>query len=152
MKRRGLLGLSAWLIVASTGAQAEDAGGLAEPIQEATSAAEIHSPLQQGLATWYGGQRWQGRRTANGERFDRHALTAAHPTLPLGTKVRVLHPLNGREVIVRINDRGPRSRRFIIDLSEAAAERLGFRRKGWTHVELHLSTPAHADPEDAARS
>ncbi len=100
-------------------------------------------PFQQGLATWYGGKRWHGRRTASGERFDRHALTAAHPRLPFGTRVKVVNPSNGREVVVRINDRGPHGARFIIDLSEAAAEQLGFRRKGWTPVVLHDSAADH---------
>jgi len=95
--------------------------------------------LQQGLATWYGGKRWQGRRTASGERFDRQALTAAHKTLPLGSRIRVLNLSNGREVTVRINDRGPFSSRFIIDLSEAAAERLGMRHAGRAKVALHRS-------------
>jgi rare lipoprotein A len=90
--------------------------------------------LAQGWATWYGGKRWHGRRTASGERFDRQALTAAHLTLPMGTRVRVVNLSNGREVWVRINDRGPKGGQFIIDLSEAAAERLGMRRAGKARV------------------
>jgi rare lipoprotein A len=93
--------------------------------------------LQQGLASWYGGKRWHGRLTASGERFDRAGLTAAHLTLPLDTRVRVLNLGNGREVWVRINDRGPFSRKYIIDLSEAAADRLGMRRAGRARVVLH---------------
>jgi rare lipoprotein A len=99
--------------------------------------------LQQGLATWYGGKRWHGRRTANGERFDRKALTAAHLTLPLGTRLRVVNLSNGREVVVRITDRGPFTQKFIIDLSEAAAERLGMRRAGRAQVALHRSASPH---------
>lgn len=95
--------------------------------------------LQEGLATWYGGKRWHGRRTASGERFDRHGFTAAHLTLPLGSNIRVVNPNNGREVQVRINDRGPFSKRAIIDLSEAAAERLGIRQTGRAPVNLHRS-------------
>src|SRR5262245_24349767 len=82
---------------------------------------------RRGYATWYGtepGQ--QGGPTASGERFDRHALTAAHRTLPMGTIVRVTELRSGRSVVVRINDRGPygdHSR--IIDLSEAAARKIG---------------------------
>jgi len=100
-------------------------------------------PLEQGRASWYGGERWHGRRTASGERFDRHALTAAHRSLPFGTWVRVVNLTNGREVHVRINDRGPVSRRLIIDLSEAAAERLGFRSAGKAQVRLHLADAPH---------
>ncbi len=112
-----------------------------------TPSAQVQMPsgalLQQGLATWYGGKRWQGRRTASGERFDRHGLTAAHMTLPLGTTVRVVNQHNGREVLVRINDRGPFAKNFIIDLSEAAADRLGMRHAGRARVSLHRSLPAH---------
>ena len=109
------------------------------PLAEAPESAV---PWQQGLATWYGGKRWHGRRTASGERFDRHALTAAHPSLPLGSWVRVVNQANGQQVQVRINDRGPHGKRFIIDLSEAAAEHLGFRRQGRAQVALHLGASA----------
>jgi rare lipoprotein A len=77
-----------------------------------------------GMASWYGGN-FQGRRTANGERFDTKLLTAAHKTLPFGTKVRVRSLLNGKEVVVRINDRGPFIKGRIIDLSQAAAHAIG---------------------------
>jgi rare lipoprotein A len=97
------------------------------------------NPVSKGWATWYGGKRWHGRCTASGERFDRQALTAAHLTLPLGTRVRVVNLANGREVWVRINDRGPKSEKYIIDVSEAAAERLGMRRAGRTRVALYFS-------------
>jgi rare lipoprotein A len=80
--------------------------------------------VQRGLATFYGIEQ-QGGPTASGERFDRHQLTAAHRTLPLGTRVRVTNTRNGRSVEVRINDRGPYGGHGrIIDLSEAAARRL----------------------------
>ena len=115
--------------------------------QDPASDTPARALLEQGLATWYGGQRWQGRRTASGERFDRHRLTAAHPHLPLGTWVRVVHLGNGREVQVRINDRGPLKRGFVIDLSEAAAQHLGFRSKGRAKVALYRSSPPHtAEP------
>ena len=77
-----------------------------------------------GLASWYGG-RFHGRPTASGEKFDMHQLTAAHPTLPFGTVVRVQSLVNGRSVDVRINDRGPHVKRRVIDLSRAAAKALG---------------------------
>src|SRR4051812_32624112 len=87
----------------------------------------VGQPAQRGLATWYA----SGKMTASGERFDKHALTAAHRTLPFGTRVRVTDERNGRTVIVRINDRGPfGNRRRIIDLSEAAAARLGILDDG----------------------
>ncbi len=79
-----------------------------------------------GLATWYGG-RFHGRKTASGEIFDMNKLTAAHKTLPLGSRVSVENPQNGRSVIVRINDRGPFSDTHIIDLSRAAARAIGMK-------------------------
>ena len=92
--------------------------------------------LEQGRASWYGAD-FQGRRTASGERFDMHALTAAHKTLPFGTRVLVRNPRNGKQVVVRINDRGPFSRDRIIDLSHAAARHLGLDASGHGHVVLH---------------
>lgn len=79
---------------------------------------------ESGLASWYGGK-FHGRPTASGERYDMYAMTAAHPTMPIPSYARVRNPVNGREVIVRVNDRGPFSPGRIIDLSLAAAVRLG---------------------------
>ena len=76
-----------------------------------------------GYASWYGSE--SGNRTANGERFDPGQLTAAHRTLPFGTRVRVTHRATGRSVIVRINDRGPFIRGRVIDLSKASAQAIG---------------------------
>jgi len=80
--------------------------------------------FQEGLAVWYG-PGFHGRRTASGEVYDMHTLTAAHPTLPFGTRVRVTNLKNGRSVVVRVNDRGPFGGRYIIDLSYAAAKAIG---------------------------
>lgn len=88
-----------------------------------------------GQASWFGA-RFHGRRTANGERFDRTALTAAHRTLPMGAFVRVTYLANGRSVTVRINDRGPWVRGRILDLSEAAAERIGMKHAGVGRVKI----------------
>jgi rare lipoprotein A len=97
------------------------------------------------MATWYGG-RHHGGPTASGERFNKHALTAAHRTLPFGTIVRVTNERNGRSVTVRINDRGPFGKRGrIIDLSEAAARELGMIGSGVVPVTIRvLSRPARA--------
>lgn len=89
----------------------------------------------EGQASWYG-QRHHGRRTASGERFDQHALTAAHRSLPFGSRVKVTHLRSQRSVVVRINDRGPYGRGRIIDLSRAAAERLGMLRSGVAPVRV----------------
>ena len=90
-----------------------------------------------GNASYYG-RRFAGRKTANGERFNPQALTAAHRTLPFGTKVKVTDPRSGRSVVVRINDRGPFHGNRIIDVSRAAAEQLGFVSRGTARVELAL--------------
>jgi rare lipoprotein A len=90
-----------------------------------------------GAASWYG-QKFHGRRTASGERFDMNGLTAAHRTLPFGTQVRVTNPRNGRSVVVRINDRGPAARSRVIDLSRGAAETVGIVRSGVAPVTLEV--------------
>ncbi|HTR54252.1 MAG TPA: septal ring lytic transglycosylase RlpA family protein [Kofleriaceae bacterium] len=90
--------------------------------------------VYRGMASWYG----EAQMTASGERFDKHAMTAAHRTLPLGTRVRVTNQRNGRSVVVRINDRGPYAHGRIIDLSEAAARVLGMIEAGVAPVELEV--------------
>ncbi len=99
--------------------------------------------VQNGIASWYG-QPFHGRRTASGEVYDMHAMTAAHKTMPLPSYARVRNPANGREVIVRINDRGPFKPGRVIDLSHAAAQRL--RIGGVAAVEVTRLT------HDAIRS
>jgi len=79
---------------------------------------------QKGAASWYG-PGFHGRKTASGERFNTHALTAAHKTLPFGTRVKVTNEKTGRAVVVRINDRGPYAHGRIIDLSQASAHAIG---------------------------
>lgn len=96
---------------------------------------------QRGEASWYG-PGFHGRKTASGERFNQHGLTAAHRKLPLGTKARVTNLDNGKTVEVKINDRGPYVRGRIIDLSKAAAERLGMKDAGTTPVRLEVTKPA----------
>ncbi|UBS31884.1 septal ring lytic transglycosylase RlpA family protein [Altererythrobacter sp. N1] len=90
-----------------------------------------------GIASYYG-RKFNGRPTASGERFDMNALTAAHKTLPFGSKVRVTNPRNGKSVVVRINDRGPYSHGRLIDLSRAAASEIGLVGPGSGTVELAL--------------
>src|SRR5437870_1644247 len=88
-----------------------------------------------GLASWYG-QQHQGRATASGEAFDMNKLTAAHRTLPFGTRLRVTNVENGRSVVVRVNDRGPWANDRILDLSLAAAKALGMAGDGVARVEI----------------
>ncbi len=97
------------------------------------------APLSEsGLASWYGGK-FHGRRTASGETYDMYAMTAAHPTLPLPSFARVTNPANGHSVIVRVNDRGPFVKGRVIDLSYAAARKLGVA--GLTTVKVERITP-----------
>ncbi|MEJ2037912.1 MAG: septal ring lytic transglycosylase RlpA family protein [Desulfosarcinaceae bacterium] len=98
--------------------------------------------VQQGVASWYG-RDFHGRKTSNGEIYNMHAMTAAHKTLPLGTYVRVRNLGNGKTVDVRINDRGPFVRGRIIDLSHAAASRIGMVGPGTAKVRIEaLGAPA----------
>lgn len=100
-------------------------------------AREEASDLGSGIASYYG-RRFHGRPTANGERFDMAELTAAHKTLPFGSRVRVINKANGREVVVRINDRGPFVRGRHIDLSRRAAEEIGMIGSGHASVRMEL--------------
>jgi rare lipoprotein A len=95
------------------------------------------SEVAVGEASWYG-TKFHGRTTASGEPFDMNRLTAAHRTLPFGTRVRVVNEANGRSVVVRVNDRGPFAGRRIIDLSRAAAEKIGLRNQGVGVVKLEI--------------
>lgn len=90
-----------------------------------------------GTASWYG-PGFQGRLTANGERFDQKQLTAAHRTLPFGTRLRVTNETNGKSVVVRVNDRGPFAGKRVIDLSRGAAEKIGLIHKGVGRVKLEV--------------
>ena len=101
--------------------------------------APVGEEIGRGGASWYGIQ-FHKRRTASGERFDMGALTAAHRTLPFGTLVCVRSMVNGRQVLVRINDRGPFAKNRIIDLSRAAADVLGMLGLGIKQVVLTLPT------------
>lgn len=94
---------------------------------------------EQGMASWYG-PTFHGKQTANGEVFDRYAMTAAHRTLPMPTLVRVTNLDNGRAVTLRVNDRGPFVGDRIIDVSESAATALGFRSRGLARVSVEIIT------------
>lgn len=93
--------------------------------------------LAEGTASYYG-KRFQGRKTASGEPFDMHQLTAAHKKLPFGSKVLVTNLGNNRSVVVTINDRGPYSKNRIIDLSKAAAKRIGMIQAGVVKVKVEV--------------
>jgi rare lipoprotein A len=96
---------------------------------------------QRGTASWYG-KRFHGQKTASGEIYDMYAMTAAHPTLPIPSYARVTNMRNGRQVVVRINDRGPFHSNRVIDLSYAAAYRLGYIEAGSAEVEVEAVVPS----------
>ena len=109
-------------------------GILALPRMEA-GAQRLPTFVQRGLASWYG-PGFHGRKTASGETYDQHDLTAAHRQLPLGTKATVTNLENGKQVKVEINDRGPYAGGRVIDLSKAAAERLEMKDDGVARVKV----------------
>jgi rare lipoprotein A len=98
---------------------------------------------QRGIASWYG-RRYHGQKTSSGEPYDMYAMTAAHPVLPIPSYARVTNPANGRSVVVRINDRGPFHAERVIDLSYAAAWKLGIVQAGSAPVEVESIAPGEA--------
>ncbi len=98
---------------------------------------ETYNYTEKGIASWYG-PNFHGKRTANGEIFDKNELTAAHKTLQLPSLIRVTNLENGRSLILRVNDRGPFSRNRILDCSERAAELLGFKVQGTARIKLEV--------------
>lgn len=102
-----------------------------------------------GRASWYGSA-FQGKRTANGEIFDMGNLTAAHRTMPLPSYARITNLKNGSSLIVRVNDRGPYARNRLIDLSQRAAQLLGYHRGGLANVKVDYVGPAPAKADDKA--
>ena len=106
-----------------------------------TRSSEMTDKTETGLAAVYS-NRLHGRKTASGERYDRNALTAAHQTLPFGTRVKVTHNKNKKSVILRINDRGPTQAGRILDISPRAAKALGMRPTAMAQVTAEVTTPA----------
>ncbi len=100
-----------------------------------TDAINPHGYDKTGVASYYGAKH-HGKRTASGERFNQHGLTAAHRQLPFGTRVKVTNLNNDKSCVVRINDRGPHTRGRLIDVSREAAEQLGMLRSGTAQVRV----------------
>ena len=134
-------------LVAAALATSSLAAGCAKTVPAASTVREVTSPSPQppagvvavfeGKASWYGREQ-HGHLTANGEHFDMYALTAAHRTLHMETRVRVVNLRNGRSTVVRINDRGPYSRGRIIDVSYAAAKQLDMLDAGVVPVRIEV--------------
>jgi len=151
MRRRLAEGLAVVLSVASLGAGAAsgpsslEAAKVTSPQVISTSGHKTNKPkksqpYQVGTASWYGDY-FQGKQTASGEPYDMRDFTAAHPSIPLGTFVKVTNLRNGKSVVVRINDRGPVVDGRIIDVSYNAARALGFKERGLQKVRLDLYQP-----------
>jgi rare lipoprotein A len=132
-RRNRVVLLAAALGLTTTIVASPPAPGSAK-IVSTPSASIKHHWFQVGKASWYGG-RFQGHRTATGERFDMNALTCAHRTLPLGSWVRVTNLHNQKTTFLRVNDRGPVAGNLIMDLSYAAAKKLGIQGLGKVKVE-----------------
>jgi rare lipoprotein A len=146
MLRRIAHGLALFLCVAGLGAAQGNSGSAHDrgspthqpkPATKSTIAKKRTRPYQIGTASWYGSY-FHGKETASGEAFNMYDLTAAHPTLPLGTYVKVTNLRNGRAVVVRVNDRGPVVEGRIIDLSYEAARVLHLEHQGIQQVRLDL--------------
>jgi rare lipoprotein A len=146
MRKRVAHGLAVFLYVASLGAAQGNSGSDHDrnsPVRPQskpgvkTKLAKKSKPYQVGTASWYGSY-FHGKETASGEAFNMYDLTAAHPTLPLGTYVKVTNLRNGRALVVRVNDRGPVVDGRIIDLSYEAARQLDLKKQGIQRVRLDL--------------
>src|SRR5882762_1657199 len=149
MRRRIAHGLAVFLCVASLGAAQGNSGAavslknMVRPQPKPATKSKLSKkakPYQVGTASWYGSY-FHGKETASGEPFNMYDLTAAHPTLPLGTFVKVTNLRNGRTLVVRVNDRGPVVDGRIIDLSYEAARELDLKKQGIQRVRLDLVEP-----------
>jgi rare lipoprotein A len=134
-------GVAASARVVEPGQPVPKGGGVYRVGQPYTVAGRVYVPQEDtnysaiGMASWYGDD-FHGRYTANGEIFDMNSISAAHPTLPLPSYVRVTNLSNGRSIVVRVNDRGPYARDRLIDVSVKTAELLGFHGHGVTRVKV----------------
>lgn len=144
MQRRIAHGLMIGLMIVGLGAtqvpnnsEASSAPSRAQIKPEVPKQITKNKPYQVGTASWYG-EDFEGKPTASGEDYEMYDMTAAHPTLPLGTYVRVTNLHNGRAVVVKVNDRGPIVEGRIIDLSYGAAQALQFEHRGLQKVRLDL--------------
>lgn len=141
-----LITLAGVLVI--SGCSSEHGGGTGEQSQQDQESA-INKPLHKevGKASWYG-PGFQGHKTSNGETYNKNEMTAAHPSLPMGTKAKVTNLENGKKVNVRINDRGPLTENRAIDLSSAAANKLDMKKDGTAEVKIETK---HVKKKSSAR-
>ena len=132
----GILQVTLVSALAVSGCGSKDSGEQSNQAQQqAGSVATKPAKKEVGEASWYG-PGFQGKETANGETYDQKDMTAAHPTLPMGTKAKVTNLENGKKVDVRINDRGPYADGRVIDLSGAAAKKIDMKGDGTAQVKI----------------
>ena len=130
---------------------------LIAPVMEAPLVAHLSEPVKPikvwvGNASWYG-REFDGKKTANGEKFDAESLTAAHPNLPFGSWVRIVNTRNGKFEFVRINDRGPYQEGREIDVSYRVARKIGLIHSGVSQVRLELMLlPPKRNQVDASQN
>ncbi|MGL4729747.1 MAG: septal ring lytic transglycosylase RlpA family protein [Bosea sp. (in: a-proteobacteria)] len=143
--------------VVAEGQEVPKGGGRQLVGRSYTIAGKRYTPYQKpvgytqvGMASWYG-EAFHGRKTANGEIYDRHSVTAAHPTMPLPAYARVTNTLNGRSIIVRVNDRGPYHGGRIVDLSQKTADALAFRHLGTARVKVEYMGQASLRGSDDSK-
>lgn len=127
--------VSITLLVLMSGCNQTDKGDTKS--EDSAKGAEVK---QQGAASWYGDD-FQGKKTASGEIYNQNELTAASKTLPLGSTAKVTNPDTGKSVTVKINDRGPYVGDRVMDLSKAAADKIGIKNKGVSHVKIIARKP-----------
>ena len=141
MKKLRIALASLGLLAAGVAGAQQPAPAAAEPAKPAAiapaPAVAAAADASSGTAAWYG-RKFAGRKTASGQRFNPHAMTAAHPSLPFGTRVKVTNARNKRSVVLTINDRLSSGSGRIIDVTQAAAKKLGFIRSGLTEVTLEV--------------
>lgn len=123
-------------------------GDPAKDLQQQLDEMELPDVDQQGVASWYG-PGFHGRKTANGERYNQYELTAAHPKYAFNTQLCVRNTVNGKTVVVRVNDRGPFVGKRVIDLSKAAAEEIGMLERGVKRVEIYKLEKGEDDCPEA---
>ena len=142
--------------VVADGQDVPKGGGYSKVGKPYVIAGEVYTPKEikkytaVGMASWYG-TNFHGRNTANGEVFDTDSVTAAHPTLPMPSYIRVTNTANGRSIVARVNDRGPFHSKRLIDVSEQVAEALSFRRQGTAKVKVEYIGRAPLEGSDDAQ-
>ena len=150
MSQRNRLSRFSRLVLISAFALTGCTSGDSVEHDKGSAASTKPSHKEVGAASWYG-PGFQGNETANGETFDQKKMTAAHPTLPMGTKAEVTNLENGKKVEVRINDRGPYVGDRAIDLSRAAARKLDMEDDGTTQVKIEANPHPKTDSDNRSR-